>query len=101
MDIEIETIEDRIQSAFLTSFDNFITPRIELAVRSIKESSWEDATFVAANSERAERIGLTTFFENVSHRNNCRNTPAKAAVNPCLKKRLIQIQQTLKSPISY
>ena len=62
-DALLETVEGRIQSAFLTIFDNFFTTRIELAVRSINESSGQDATFVAGNSERAEHMCPITSSE--------------------------------------
>ena len=66
----VETPEDRIQNAILTAIDNIITPRIELAVRSINVYSGRDATSVTANSKRGERIWITASFENVSERNN-------------------------------
>ena len=47
----VDTVEDRIQNAFLTASDNIVTPKIELAIRSINASSGRDATSVAANSE--------------------------------------------------
>ena len=48
----VDTVEDRIQNAILTAIDNIITPKIELAIRSINTSSGRDATSVSANSER-------------------------------------------------
>ena len=66
----VESVENRIQSAILTAFDNIVAPKSELAVRSINASSGRDAVSVTANSERGEHIGNTAFFENVSNRNN-------------------------------
>ena len=66
----VDTVEDRIQNEVLTAMDNNITPRIELAVRSINVSSGRDAARVTANSKGGERIGITASFENVSERNN-------------------------------
>ena len=38
----VETVEDRIQNAILTAIDNIVTPKIELAIRSINASSGRD-----------------------------------------------------------
>ena len=62
----VDTVEDRIQNAVLTAIDNIITPKSELATRSINASSGRDATSVMVNSERGEDIGVTAPFENVS-----------------------------------
>ena len=35
----VDTVEDRIQNAILTAIDNIVTPKIELAIRSINASS--------------------------------------------------------------
>ena len=35
----VDTVEDRIQNAIFTSVDNFVAPKIELAIRSINASS--------------------------------------------------------------
>ena len=35
----VDTVEDRIQNAILTAIDNFVAPKIELAIRSINASS--------------------------------------------------------------
>ena len=59
----VDTVEDRIQNAVLTSIDNVITPRIELEVRSMNASSRRDAASVKATSERGEDIGTTASFE--------------------------------------
>ena len=42
----VDTVEDRIQNATLTAIDNIVTPKIELAIRSISASSGRDATSV-------------------------------------------------------
>ena len=66
----VDTVEDKIQNANLTAVDNIITPRIELAVRSINAPSGRNAASLTSNSERGERIGITASFANVSERNN-------------------------------
>ena len=66
----IDTAKDRIQNAILTAFDSNITPKSELAIRSINASSGRDAISITANSERGERIGITASLKNVSERNN-------------------------------
>ena len=66
----VDTVESGIQNAILTANDSLITPKIEIAVRSINYSSRQDATSVTANSERGERVGITASFENVSEKNN-------------------------------
>ena len=66
----VETVEDRIQNAILTVIDNIVAPKIELAIRSINESSGRDVTSVSANSERREHAGINAFFENASENNN-------------------------------
>ena len=63
-----DTVEDRIQNGRVV--DIIITPRVELAVRSINASSGQDATSVKANLEPEEQVGTTTSFENVSERND-------------------------------
>ena len=68
--IFVVTIEDRIRNAISPAIDNIVTPRIELAVRSLNASSVRDATSTTANSERGELIGITASFENVSGKNN-------------------------------
>ena len=62
----VDTIEDRIQNAILTAIDNIVTPKIELAIRSINASSGRDVTSVSATSERRERVGVNASFENAS-----------------------------------
>ena len=66
----IDTVEDRIQNAILTAFENIVAPKIELAIRSINASSGREATSVSANSERREHVGINAFFENASGNNN-------------------------------
>ena len=65
-----DTVEDRIQNANLTAIDNFVAPKIELAVRSINASSGRDATSVTANSERGGHVGISASLENASGNNN-------------------------------
>ena len=66
----VDTVEDRIQNAILTAIDNIVTPKIELAIRSINASSGRDVTSVFANSERRERVGINASFENASRNND-------------------------------
>ena len=66
----VDTVEDRIQKAFLTAIDNIVAPKIELALSSISASSGRDVTSVTANSERGEHIGMNASFENASGNNN-------------------------------
>ena len=66
----VVTVEDRIQNAILTAFDNIVAPKIELAIRSINVSSGRDAISVTAKSERGENIRITASFENASGNNN-------------------------------
>ena len=71
----VETVEDRIQNAILTTIDNIVAPKIELAIRSgINTSSGRDVTSVSANSERREHAGINAFFGNASENNNKLNT---------------------------
>ena len=71
----VDTVEDRIQNAILTAIDNIIVPKIELAIRSVNASSGRDVTSVTANSERGERVGINTSFENASENNNTLRVP--------------------------
>ena len=66
----VDTVEDRIQNAILTAIENIVTPKIELAIRSINASSGRDATSVCADSERKERVGINASFENASKNND-------------------------------
>ena len=60
----VDTVENRIQNAILTAIDNIVTPKIELAMRSINASSGRDATSVSATSERRKHLGINAIFEN-------------------------------------
>ena len=71
----VDTVEDRIQNAILTSIGNIVAPKIELAIRSISASSGRDVTSVTANSERGERVGINASFENASENNNTLRVP--------------------------
>ena len=54
-----DTIENRIQNAILAAMDSFITPKIKLAIKTIKALCGRDATSVVASSERGEHIRIT------------------------------------------
>ena len=54
----------------MNAIDNFVAPKIELAIRSINAAFGRDVTSVTANSERWERIGINAPFENASGNNN-------------------------------
>ena len=58
----VDRVENRIHCAFLTATDNIVSPKTELAIRSINASSARDVTSESANSERRQHIGITTFF---------------------------------------
>ena len=66
----VDTVEDRIQNAILTTIDNIVTPKIELAIRSINASPGRDATSVSASSERREHVGINSSFKNASGNDN-------------------------------
>ena len=66
----VDTVEDRIQNAILTAIDNIVTPKIELAIRSMSASSGRDATSASAGSERREHVGINASFENASGNDN-------------------------------
>ena len=66
----VDTVEGRIQNAILTAFDNIVTPKIEIAIRSINASSGRDATSASAGSERREHVGINASFENASGNDN-------------------------------
>ena len=59
----VDTVEDKIQNATLTTIDSIVAPKIELAVRSKNASSGRDATSVMASSKRGEQIGITPFLK--------------------------------------
>ena len=69
----VYTVEDRIQNAIVTAIGNIVTPKIELAVRSINASSGRDMTSGTANSERGKQAGIDAFLENASENNNTCN----------------------------
>ena len=66
----VDASEDRIQNAVLTAIDNIVTPKIELAIRSINASSGRDVTSVSAKSGRKERVGINASFENATRNND-------------------------------
>ena len=66
----VDTVEDRIQNAILTTIDNIVAPKIELAIRSLNASSGRDVTSMSANSERRDRTGINGSFENASENVN-------------------------------
>ena len=66
----VDTVEDRLQKAIMTTIDSVIIPKIELALRSINAWSGREATSGMANSERGEHIEITAPLDNVSERNN-------------------------------
>ena len=65
----VDTVEDKIQNAVLTAIDNIVTPKIELAIRSINASSGRDVTSASGDSERREYEGINASFENASANN--------------------------------
>ena len=66
----VDTVEDRIRNAILTAIENIVTPKIELAIRSINASSGRDLTSVTVKSERDEQAWSDAFLENASENNN-------------------------------
>ena len=66
----IDTVEDRIQNAILTTFDKIVAPKIELAIRSINASFGRDVTSVSANSDYREHVVINAYFENASDNKN-------------------------------
>ena len=66
----VDTVEGRIQNAFLTAIDYVVSPKNELAIRSINASPGRDGTSVTANSERGKHVGIFAFFGNASGINN-------------------------------
>ena len=65
----VDTVEDRIQNAILTAIDNIVTPKIELAIRSINASPGRDVASASGNSERRGYEGIISSFENASENN--------------------------------
>ena len=66
----VDTVEDRIQNAILTTIENIVAPKSELAIRSMNASSGQDVTGASATSERREYFGSNVPFENTSESNN-------------------------------
>ena len=64
----VETVEDRIQKTISATVNNICTPIVELAVRSVNASAGRDVVSVMANSDHAERPGVTSSFENASEK---------------------------------
>ena len=62
----VDTVEDRSQNAILTAISSIITPKIEIASKSINACSERDETSVMSNSEREEHIRVNAPFENIS-----------------------------------
>ena len=77
----VDTVEDRIQNAILAAIENIVTPKIELAIRSINASSGRDVTSGTANSECGEQVGIDAFFENASENNNTCNGNDETRIN--------------------
>ena len=69
MGINVDTVEDSIQNAFLTEIDGNNTLKIKIAISSINASSGNVANSAMAVSEPGEHISVTAAFENVSERN--------------------------------
>ena len=69
MDIIVYTVEEKIQTAFLTANESNITPKIEQAIRLTNASSGRDATSVIVNSERGKHGRFSAPFEHVSEKN--------------------------------
>ena len=66
----VDTVEDRIQNAFLFAINSIFAPKIELAIRSTNASSGRDVTSVTANSGRGRHVGVNAASENASGSNN-------------------------------
>ena len=77
----VDTVEDRIQNAILTAIENIVTPKIELAIRSVNASSGRDVTSETVNSEREEQTGIDAFLENASENNNTYNGKDETRIN--------------------
>ena len=77
----VDTVEDRIQLAILTAIEKIVTPKIELAIRSINASSGRDVTSGTANSERGEQVGIDALFEDAYENNNICNGNDETRIN--------------------
>ena len=65
MGINVDTVEDSIQNAFLTEIDGNKTLKIKIAISSISASCGSVVDSIMAVSERGEHIRVTAAFENV------------------------------------
>ena len=61
----VDTVEDRIQNAILSAADSIITPKIELAIRSVNASTGREATSLMATSEGGENIRITALLKRI------------------------------------
>ena len=66
----VDTVEDRIQNAILSTIDHTVVPKIVLEIKRRNASSGRGATSVSANSEGREHVGINASFENASGNNN-------------------------------
>ena len=71
----VDTVEDRILNANLTTTDNIVAPKIELAIRSINAPSGRNATSVVANLERGEHVEVNVPFGNASGNKKVQQVP--------------------------
>ena len=55
----VMTVENRIHEAILTAVSNVVIPRVEMAVRSVTESSGRGPNSVVQNSDRMDFTGNT------------------------------------------
>ena len=62
----VDTVEDRIQNAFLTANDGNFTHKIELEIKSINASSRRYVTSGLVNSEHDEHERVTALFQDVN-----------------------------------
>ena len=65
----LEIVVDKVYNVISPAMDNIMTSRVELAARSMNESSGRDAASVTANSKRGEQLGITALFGNAFDRN--------------------------------
>ena len=61
----VDTVEDRIQNAILSAADSIITPKIELAIRSVNASTGREATSLMATSEGGDHIRITALLKRI------------------------------------
>ena len=69
LSIIVDTVENRIKNAILTTIDSIVAHKIELTIRSINASSGQIATSVTAISELRDYVGMKGSFENSSGNN--------------------------------